>query len=271
MIRLSILLLAVVLLATAPLWAMATPAEQWSSEQWFDRHAEGWFWYVVPPVEEEDNEEPEDTTPTMIPLPPMTDPKAELEAFQGKLENAQALAIMQPTDANVAAYLQLQKQAMENSQRFAEVWQRVVWTTPELDHTLVRPTSPKAVNAYYDKRNDQHKVQLQTIARSHGLFYFFRESCPYCRRFSPILKSFAERHGFHVTAITLDGGPSPGFPNPRMDNGTARRLGVNTVPAVYLIEPRSRSVQPVSFGLIGPAELEERVTTLIANTPGDAQ
>jgi len=266
--RLSLLLLTLFLLTTATPWANATP-----SEQWFDRHAEGWFWYVVPPIEEE-NDKTEDIPPIAIPAPALSDPKAspkaELKAFQEKLENAQALAIMQPTDENVTAYLYLQKQAMDNSQRFAEMWQRVVWVTPELDHTLVRPTSPKAVNAYYDTRNEHRKVRLETIARTHGLFYFFRESCPYCQRFSPILKSFATRHGFHVTAISLDGGTSPGFPDPRFDNGTARRLGVNTVPAVYLIQPRSRSVQPVSFGLIGPSELEERVITLIDKNSGDA-
>ena len=268
MMRLSCLILTACLLTSATTWGNTL-----QSAQWFDRHAEGWFWYVAPPVEEE-NDKTEDKPPASIPAPALSDPKAnpkeELKAFQEKLDNAQALAIMHPTDENVAAYLRLQKQAMENSQRFAEVWQQVVWVTPELDHTLVRPTSPKAVNTYYDTRNEHRKARLESIARTHGLFYFFRESCPYCRRFSPILKSFATRHGFHVTAISLDGGTSPGFPNPRFDNGTARRLGVNTVPAVYLIEPRSRSVQPVSFGLIGPSELEERVITLIDKNSGDA-
>lgn len=264
MMRLSLPLLTLIVIITVPAWANANP-----SEQWFERHAEGWFWYVVPPVEEE-KDDTEETPPPATTTAPIMDPKAALKAFQEKLENAQALAIMQPTDANVAAYLHLQKQAMENSQRFAEVWQRVVWVTPELDHTLIRPTSPKAVNAYYDKRNENRDTVLRQLAQTHGLFYFFHESCPYCQQFSPIIKSFAKRHGFHVTAITLDGGPSPGFPNPRRDNGSARRFGVNTVPAVYLIEPRNRSVQPVSFGLIGPSELEERVITLIDKTPGDA-
>ncbi len=262
--------LSISLLILLPLTTVLAGTNDAPSEQWFDRHAEGWFWYVAPPVEDEDIDKTEDIPPTVTLTPAIPDPKAELKAFRDKLENAQALAIMQPSEANVTAYLQLQKQAMENSQRFAQVWQQVVWVTPELDHTLVRPTSPKAVNTYYDTRNEQHKLRLETIARSHGLFYFFRESCPYCQRFSPVLKSFAERHGFHVTAISLDGGPSPGFPNPRVDNGTAQRLGVNTVPAVYLIEPQSRSVQAVSFGLIGPSELEQRVITLIDKNPGDA-
>ncbi len=119
------------------------------------------------------------------------------------------------------------------------------------------------MNAYYDERNDEHKTSLQQIAKTHGLFYFFRESCPYCKQFSPLLSSFAKRHGFHVTAITLDGGTSPGFPNPTRDNGAAQRLGVQTVPALYLVEPHSRAVTPVSFGVISPAELEERILTLM--------
>lgn len=236
-----------------------------AADQWFQRHAEGWFWYIDPPLEE--LEETEEIAPaTATPAPP--DPKAELNAFQEKLENAQALAIMRPTPANVTAYLYLQKQAMDQSQAFSETWQHVIWTTPELDHTLVRPTSPKAVITYYDERNENRKVKLQQLAKTHGLFYFFRESCPYCKQFSPILKAFAQRHGFHVSAITMDGGSTPGFPYPRRDNGIAYRLGVQTVPAVYLVEPRSRSVQPVSYGLLGPSELEERIISLMHANPG---
>ena len=239
--------------------------------QWFERQAEGWFWYIDPPPEEEQTEEvieePVAIPPAPLPIP--INPKAELEAFQEKLENAQALAIMQPTRENVIAYLYLQKEAMDRSQVFSEVWQQVVWTTPALDHTLVRPTSPKAVHAYYDERNDNRKQAIEQLAKSHGLFYFFRESCPYCKQFSPILKSFAKRHGFHVTAISMDGGPIPGFEAFRVDNGTASRLSVQTVPAVYLVEPKSRHVQSVSFGLLGPTELEERIYSLMNNTEGD--
>ena len=254
--------LAIVLSLGLPILAGAT-----ESDRWFQRHAEGWFWYIDPPAEEEAGEAANEAPAPAAPAPP--DPKAALKAFQEKLENAQALAIMQPTRENVTAYLYLQKEAMERSQAFAERWQRVVWTTPALDHTLVRPTSPKAVIAYYDTRNEARKLKLQQLAQSHGLFYFFRESCPYCERFSPILKSFAKRHGFHVTAITLDGGASPGFPQPRRDNGTARRLGVRTVPALYLVQPRTRTVQPVSFGLLGPSELEQRLLALISGDSGE--
>jgi len=256
--------LSILLLIAVPIGIDAMP-----SAQWFNRQAEGWFWYVVPAVEEEEIKTTDKTQSIPPPAPPIPDPKAELEAFQKKLDNAQALAIMHSSNENVAAYLHLQKQAMETSQRFAKAWQQVVWTTPELDHTLARPTSPQAVNAYYDTQNTQRKVQLNTIAKTHGLFYFFRAGCPYCQRFSPMLKRLATQHGFHVTAITLDGGTTPGFPNPRVDNGTAKRLGINTVPTVYLIEPRNRSVQPISFGLISPTELEQRIITLIDHPSED--
>ena len=255
--------LLIVFLLILPALSQAT-----AETQWFQRHAEGWFWYIDPPVEEEAVEEIIEPQPAMLTAPVPLNPIAELKAFQEELENAQALAIMHPSNENVMAYMYLQKQAMDRSQAFSETWQRVVWTTPELDHTLVRPTSPKAVNAYYDERNANRKVKLQQLAQTHGLFYFFRQSCPYCRQFSPILASFAKRHGFHITAISMDGGSAPGFPNPRVDNGTARRLGVQTVPAVYLVEPQSRSVQPVSFGLLGPTELEERIMSLMNSNAG---
>ena len=237
-----------------------------ADDQWFERQAEGWFWYIDPPQEEEIPEEPiAQSAPATI-----NNPKAELEAFQTQLENAQAQAVMQPTRENVLAYLYLQKAAMDRSQAFAETWKRVVWTTPELDHTLIRPTSPKAVHAYYDTRNETREQDLRKLAQSHGLLYFFRQSCPYCTRFSPILKNFAQRYGFHVTAVTLDGGTSPGFPNPRPDNGSAARLKVQAVPAVYLVNPTRRTVEPLAFGLLGPSELEERLISIINRPPGES-
>ncbi len=251
---------------------LVVPSLGFTSEdnQWFQRHAEGWFWYIDPPVEEEPTEEAQTPQPAPVVVPAVYNPKAKLEEFQEALENAQAQAIMHPTRENVMAYMYLQKQAMDRSQNFSEMWQQVVWTTPALDHTLVRPTSPKAVVAYYDERNENRKEKLQQLAKSHGLFYFFRESCPYCKQFSPILASFAKRHGFHVTAITMDGGATPGFPQPRRDNGTAMRLGVKTVPAVYLVEPKTRDIHPVSYGLLGPSELEERIMSLIKLNAGDS-
>lgn len=255
-----------------PLLLLPLSGHATSAGEWFGRQAEGWFWYEDPPKDEVKQQEkvpPAANATTTMPTQVAPPPKEVLRAFQERLENAQAQAIMQPSHEHVAAYLYLQKQAMDNSERFANIWQQVVWMTPELDHTQVRPTSPLAIQAYYDARNENTKQSLQQFAETHGLFYFFRSSCPYCQRFAPVLKSFAQRHGFHVTAISMDGGTTLEFPDSRGDNGTARRLGIQTVPAVYLVEPKTRSVQPVSFGLIGPAELEERLMMLMSGT-GDA-
>jgi conjugal transfer pilus assembly protein TraF len=65
------------------------------------------------------------------------------------------------------------------------------------------------------------------------LFFFYRSDCPYCHAFAPTLAAFQARHGIQVVAISVDGGPLPGFPNARPDNGIATTLKVSQVPAVF--------------------------------------
>ncbi len=235
---------------------------------YFEGHAEGWFWYddpePDPAVEERGTESP--APPAMPPVPP-NDPVAALEALQKDLEHAMAQALMEPTEDNVRAYMVLDQEARARAGNFASTWQRVVWTTPSLDHRLVHPVNDQAVHVFNDAKVELMDDFLRTTAEHYGMFFFFREGCPFCHRFAPVLKAFADTYGFFVTAVSLDGGTLPAFPAPRIDRGMAERLQVETVPAVYLVEPRGGAIYPVAFGYVGHRELAERIYTLVHGRP----
>ena len=70
----------------------------------------------------------------------------------------------------------------------------------------------------------------------------------------------AERYGFRVLPVSLDGAPLPGgaFPAFSRDRGQAEALGVVSTPALFLARPPDALV-PLSQGLLSLAQLKERV------------
>ena len=225
------------------------------------RHREGWFWYRDPPRR------------APRPKPDAAKPPRELiefEAMQERLENLKRIAIMNPSDANLVAYMRYQRMVMDRSEHFAQRWQRLVWRVPDLDYGLTgRPTNAMAINVFDEQQRDRQKRSVESLAATHGLIFVFRGDCPHCHRFAPILKRFEEAFGFTVLAISLDGRALPEYPNARPDNGMAARLNATAVPALYLTAPATREIIPVGFGVMSMSELVERLAALGENTSTD--
>ena len=151
---------------------------------------------------------------------------------------------------------------MQKGGAFADAWQRVLWANPGLDYSLKRPTSMVARQAYNQTRTQETRMSVEQAAYSNGIFFFFRSDCPYCHKFAPILRRFAQLHNFEVFAVSLDGGPIPDFPDARPNNGIAEKLSVETVPAVYLASKQTGNIQPLGYGVLTVSELTERIETL---------
>lgn len=248
---------------------------------WYDRHAEGWFWYKDPPPEEERKEEAEERpaapAPQAAPPAPLAaeqlsaDPREALRRLREQLEIAQARAVMEPTPENVRAYMAINLAVQRRAERFANVWQRVLWEHPELDPRTEQPVAQAAIHAWRDWVAGKVRERLRAAAARWGIWYFYDSTCPYCRRMAPVLRRFADEHGFHVLAIALDGVPVPEFPDARPDTrGWKGRLGVTTVPALFLVDPRERKVVSLGAGYMAPSELAERIYTALEGHPPGA-
>jgi len=232
----------------------------------FDKHAEGWHWYERLP---EVYEKPEDKN---LPLPQKTRPDVlltptqQIETMRKNLETKLHAAIVAPTPANVMAYLWAQKALMDQSQRFSEAWKRVVMTTPALDESLTHPVDQNARHVYYDLRTKETTNRIAALSKEYGLFFFFRENCPYCHKFAPIVKNFANKYGWSVLAISLDKGnltrKLPEFPYAKSDNGIASRLGITHVPALIALHPKTGQMIPLAYGMISESEIETRAEML---------
>jgi conjugal transfer pilus assembly protein TraF len=240
--------------STASGVAVETPPDL-AGTYWL-RNREGWFWYRDPPAPV--------NPPKAAPPPPSRPAElVEFEAMQQRLDELKRVAVMNPTDANLVSYMRYQRFVMNKSEVFAERWQRLVWTVPELDYGLTgRPTNSMAIGAFDEQQRDRQAQVVRNLASTHGLVFIFRSDCPYCHSFAPILKRFEQEFGMTVFPVSLDGRGLPEYPNPQMDNGIATRLNASVVPALYLTAPSKRQIRPVGFGVMAMTDLVERIAAL---------
>lgn len=245
-------------------------ATQTARPLFWDDYRRGWHFY----------EDPEFEVPAPAPLPSKAKPPAaakapdlrppeliEFEQLQKRLEEYKNIAIIRPTEANVRRYMQLEARVVRQASYFADVAQRVAWSTPDLDMTLEgRPVNSQAIQVYDKQQTLARQQSVATLAKTHVLFFFLRSDCPYCHAFAPTLEAFQARHGIQIVPISVDGGGLPNFPQFRRDNGIAKTLQVNQVPAVFLAEPFTGKITPLGFGVLSEAQLLERIGTVA--TPG---
>ena len=186
------------------------------------------------------------------------------------LEEARAEAILNPTTANVTAYMRLQQETLQRAAAFSDAFRRTVWATPELDYTLRRPVGALAKQLWSDQRRQLQDRALASLKDRYGLIYLGHAGCAGCKVFGPLLRAFATRHGLDVLAVSLSGEALEGWPEAVSDNGRARKLGLagTPVPALVLFDTRTRRVLPVGYGVMAEDEMAERIFALTALEPG---
>lgn len=218
----------------------------------------GWHFYEDP-----QQEAPPPPAKPPAAQPPAADGAAELKMFkqlQKDLEDLRAIAIINPTDANVLRYMELEAKVLKGASNFADVAQRIAWRTPGLDPTAEgRPVNSSAIDVYDQLQAKQRDATLARLSKDHVLMFFFRSDCPYCHAFAPVLKKIEAVYGLQVHAVSLDGGPIPGFAAYRRDNGIARTLNVTQVPAVFLAQPFTGDITLLGLGVLSESQLAERI------------
>lgn len=262
------------LMLLAVVAALASPAVSGSENEpprfWGDAWR-GWHFYEdpIPEAEPPRPKPPKPAGPPPAAQDSRRDPRppelVELERLRQRVEDLRGIAVMRPTEANVRRYMELEAKVVAQASTFADVAHRVAWTTPELDPSLQgRPVNAKALEIFEAQQMGERSRSIAELGRDHVLLFFFRGDCPYCHAFAPTLEAFQGRHGIRVEAVSLDGGPLPGFASARRDNGAATALRVTQVPAVYLAQPFTGRIVPIGFGVLSESQLLERISAAAA-------
>ena len=188
----------------------------------------------------------------------------EIKKMNKTLEDFKALAIVKPTQENIKRYITYQSAVMEKVSLFARNWQKTIWSNPQLDYTLKYPTGGIAKRAWTNRTKKIKKTSFSNLSKRYGIFFFYTSSCPYCHKFSPVVKYFGQKHRIVVRAVSLDHETLPEWPEYRKDQGQWKKFGLEgyPIPAVILFDSLSKKIIPISFGVIGLDELERRIFSL---------
>ncbi len=195
---------------------------------------------------------------------PTTSAAERLAAIARQLDELKARAILEPTEANIIAYVRFQREQLDRASTFSDTWQRALWQNPDIDYTLQRPVGTLGKRAWTDNRTADRTRVLATLGQRYGIFYFYAGSCTACDVFAPILRSVADTHRMSVMAVSMDGTPSRQFPGAVVDRGQRARMGVpgTANPALVLFDTQTRQTMPIGFGIMSADEIMERIFVL---------
>jgi conjugal transfer pilus assembly protein TraF len=254
-------------MSTAP--TMTGPPADGSGREYCQRQLGHWFYCG--------NRRPKPTKqPTPPPAASPSEPtKTEYEEkvieFNRRYEALRAKIAIDPTEEDVVELMRMHAWIVERGALASDLMQRALWTNPDLDYTLRVPLNDQGGTAAFRQAQfSERRDHMSVVRERYGVFFFYMSTCPHCHRMAPILRRWADEYGIEVRAVSMDGGPIPGFPDARADNGLFERFGLagRPVPALILYDTKSRKVQPISFGSIPQDELERRIFTLTATQPG---
>lgn len=261
----------VVLLAALAIHVPSGLAAQGGPPGFYERKAEGWFWYAPEPKKEQPEPKAASEKPVVQPLPqeaPTTKAKTAGEGpqpfsavwFRKNLPKYKDAAWDNPTVENLRAFLYLQRFAIDRSQQFSDAAELAVVGDPFLDEITRRPAATFA-SQKVDREAGAAKNQLiKEVAQRVGIFFFFKSDCPYCELQAPLIKTLERTEDFTIVPVSVDGEPLPGrqFSNYKVDDGHAERLGVQNYPAVFLASPDGQFAS-IGQGAMSLPELNHRI------------
>jgi len=237
------------------------------NQNFWKGRAEGWWWYHDPELEQDDFSKV-DPKLIVVSLDNAKTVKETKEIWQAALETS----LIQPTRNNVLRMMYAKQWFMERGEVFANVVQRARWQTTELDYSLIRPVNTSAINTYKVEREKENNANMLGLAQEGaGIFFFMSSTCPYCAAMAPTMQAIQNEYGIQVMAITIDGQGLPEFPQARADNGIGERLGLDTVPAYYLVTPEDDQIVPIGAGVLTKTEIVERVYSLTQRRHGESR
>lgn len=231
------------------------PLNTEATSPFYRKKAEGWFWY----------EECEPCSPKPLkskPVPPLT-PTEQITQQRHALEQTLHQAILEPTVQNIKHYLERQKAIMDQSQRFAQTWQKVLLLHPNLDETITYPVNQTARHVYWELEQTRKADKIRALSKHFGLFFFFKGDCPFSQAFAPTLKRFSQKYDWTILPISLDGKGLPEFPEFKTENGLAKNLNVPTIPSVIAMRVETQALTPIAFTVVSEADLEHRIDVML--------
>lgn len=249
-----------------------TAEQKKHSANFYDRKAEGYWWYDDPkakvpekkekPVAQQQVTPPKKsnvvtmqqqyTAPKVINNAPETvmnkkgqspDPMSA-EWLRDNLPKALDRAIDNPTNSDgspsrdVVAYMYMQRILMDKAQNFSTSASRASQLDPLLDESNRIPLDTGAVMQFNRILDADREDAVKYISKKAGLWFFFDSTCSYCVFQLKVLDRFNDKYDFSTLYISMDNKPIEGMKQKwKPDMGQARMLGLKITPTLVLVVP----------------------------------
>ena len=232
---------------------------------WLERKAEGWAWYeeMQEQVKQTKKEnEAKQFEAQELPLPPILTSLSATEKvaqIRKDLEERLAQAVLEPTEENVKNYMREQQKWINQSANFSSTWSKVLLMKPDLDATNEFPVSQYGIQLYKQIEQGKRTAFMQKLNSQYGLFFFYEGKSKSSQVFSLVVQEFVKKYGWEVIAISKDGFLFEGFSDNHLDNGTIHELGITAFPSLFLVNPQTADIRPISFGLVSLDRIERNI------------
>lgn len=130
----------------------------------------------------------------------------------------------------------------------------------ELNALILKKQTPKSVA-------QKQPSEINDLSSNYYFAFIYRSSCPHCKKFSPVLKDFADTFHIKVRAFSLDNESLELFDTTPLTAALFQTFYVSggykpTVPALFLVNRHTLEAYAVLFGEATPYQLARRVHEL---------
>lgn len=219
----------------------------------------GWRWYNEPKAAPKKKPTPQkQSSSSSVTVTRTMTAKEQLDWFKGVHEEAQAAAIIDPTNEQKAALLMhMNKYVSDKSSTFGMTFKKVLHTTPELDYLKDRPAEAAARQEHLKGIRNKHIDSIHKMSNDGwGMFYVYNGSDTLSDTLGSSLQGFSDKHGIALLGISKDTHLALSVRNNEVDN--KGRVDVPFVPAIILVNPITKEMKPLSYGFISMDKLYGR-------------
>lgn len=192
-----------------------------------------------------------------------------LPELQAEVKARLEAAVMDPTPAAIALYLQANAFMLEKASSFAAGWKRVLMDFPQYDNTASHPTVNAASTALARADHARLEETLEGMKDDWGLV-FFADASDLTRHMAPVVKDFAERWKLETVWVSqVKGNPVlkdlavEAVEDARIAATVAR--GLTMFPALVLVrrgDAGLKDARLVATGVASATDLMRRITLL---------
>lgn len=214
-----------------------------------DNPMRGWYYYDDPKPESIQVESK---------LPPKYKSYTEFnEAVKREFEEIQNRAIYNPTPENIQAYNEALRAVSNNAVRFGMLSVTQNWQDPNAGISM-----SAANGAGLQLDLNKQREQIADIVKRYALFYFIDKDCKYCSVEANELKRMEYTYNITVRVISMDGSTLQQYPNPTLDNGISKKLGVKEAGELMAFDSNNNKTTILGFGYVHFDQIVQRLQTL---------